>query len=158
VASGAIISLEAYAAAAARRKTERFANCFPRGIAFGDLDSFIEINHHFLVVEWKLGNQDVKQGQFMALNRLAKQPRTTVMIVWTDADGNPTHGQRLGSNTPKRALTFKQLYDAFTEWAEKADAEKAAAPSIADRLEEIAEIDAIRTKAMMILVAEMRRS
>ena len=60
---GAIQNPAAYLAAALRKGTERFDDCFPRGVTIGDLDGFVELGGHFLVLEFKLGDQEIPRGQ-----------------------------------------------------------------------------------------------
>lgn len=119
---GVLRSPERYAQAAVRRRTERFNPCFPRGITLGDIDSFVEINHHFLFIEWKSDDQRLLAGQAMALYRLSRQPKTSVWIIWTSADGFVTHGQRLGTHGRRVSTTEESVRQRITEWAELADA------------------------------------
>lgn len=53
-----------------------------------DIDGMLEKNGYFLFLEWKSGSEAIPLGQRIALERLAQQPRTTVIIV---------HGNREGS-------------------------------------------------------------
>jgi hypothetical protein len=122
VASGSIRNPEAYLKAALRRRTERFDDCFPRGITLGDIDSFVEINHRFLFLEWKVDAQQVPVGQWKALYRLAQQPCTSVWILWTTVDGFITHGQRIGTHVTRVAATEDDVKKRLKEWS--ADAEK----------------------------------
>lgn len=41
---------------------EHFAQCFPSRINFTDLDAFVELNGHFLLVEFKLAATDLNRG------------------------------------------------------------------------------------------------
>lgn len=119
---GGIRTPAAYLKAALRRRTERFDACFPRGIAFGDVDSFVEVGGHFLVIEWKLGDQVLPRGQGLALARLAKQPRTTVWVLWTDADGTITHGLDMAKPHRCRVATDEdRVGDAIRRWVAAAE-------------------------------------
>jgi hypothetical protein len=92
---GSIRNIEAYAEAALRRRTERFDECFPRGITLGDLDSFCEIDGRFLVIEWKVSGQIVPTGQLRAFRELAKVPLFTVVVLWTSKEGAIEFGQQV---------------------------------------------------------------
>lgn len=123
---GAIRNDANYLAAMRRRRTERFNDCFPRGITLGDVDSFCEINWHFLFIEWKPEGEDLNNGQHQALYRLSKQPNTTVYIVWTDFDGEIKTVQKLGHEVVPRRRGEEWLKQSFRAWAALADAAKPA--------------------------------
>ncbi len=126
MSKGAIRSIEKFAAAAVRRRTERFDHCFPRGITMGDIDSHVEINHHWLFIEYKLDNQEVSRGQWLDLYRLSQRPRMSVWIIWTTEDGFITHGQVLGRHDRRRTVTEEDVSQKIRDWV--ATAEKAPAP------------------------------
>lgn len=113
---GAIRNPEKYVDAAKRRRTERFNGCFPRGISLGDIDSFCEINNHFLFLEWKVGDQAISRGQWVALFRLSRQPNTSVWILWTTEDGFITHGQRLGTHSNRVPVNEETVRTKIAEW------------------------------------------
>ncbi len=46
-----------------RPKIEEFAECFPGKISMGDVDGLVEINGHFLLLEWKSVSKDLGYGQ-----------------------------------------------------------------------------------------------
>ena len=116
---GAIRSPEKYLEAAQRRRTERFNHCFPRGISFGDIDSFVELGGRFLIIEWKLLEQTISTGQGCALARLASQANFTVWVVWTTEDGEITHGRNMagGQRVP---LTEERVCEAIRKWVASA--------------------------------------
>lgn len=120
-AKGAIRNPEKLLKAALRRRTERFDSCFPRGISLGDIDSFVEVNNHFLFLEWKLGNQDIPTGQRIAFSRLASLPKVSLWVLWTDENGEITHGIRMGSGQPKRSVNEQQVADAIRQWVAVAE-------------------------------------
>lgn len=120
---GAIRNPDAYLAAALRRPTELLDECFPRGITFGDIDSMVEINRHFLFIEWKVGNQEIPTGQWVALHRLASQPRVTVWAVWTDENREVTHGLDLSRRSAQRGpITLDGLRAAIRAWVASSEA------------------------------------
>jgi hypothetical protein len=164
VTVGAIRSLENYAKAAARRRTERFNHCFPRGITMGDIDSHVEINHHWLFVEYKKDDQPIERGQWMDLSRLAARPRMSVWIIWTTEDGFITHGQRISTSATrewsprhKAVVTEDLIAQKIKEWV--TESEKAPRPTALeaalDRLLVIARIDAIRSQLMLDVITEI---
>jgi hypothetical protein len=118
-AFGAIRNPEKYLEAAQRRRTERFNACFPRGISFGDLDSFVELDNRFLVIEWKLGDQQLGTGQHKALSRLARVPVFTVFVIWTDKDGTITHAQDMSRpHSGRNRATEERVSERIKNWAD----------------------------------------
>lgn len=115
---GAIRNPEKLIKAALRRRTERFNHCFPRGISFGDIDSFVEVNGRFLVIEWKVDDQEISTGQRIALTRLAREPNVTVWVIWTDEEGAIAHGRDMGKTdrTRRGPITEEQVCDAIRRW------------------------------------------
>lgn len=156
VSYGAIRNKEKYAEAAARRRTERFNHCFPRNISLADIDSHVEINHHWLFIEWKTGDQEVSAGQMKDLRRLASRPRMSTWVVWTTEDGFITHAQRLPSGA-RRAVTEDQIAQAIRAWVE--EVERAPAPTqldiALDKLAVIARIDALRAQLMLDVIHDI---
>jgi len=67
---------------------------FPRGILPTDIDGEVEINGHFLRMEFKhesaLRNGRIPRGQMMALKALIKTKVFTVILVGTNDGGEPT--------------------------------------------------------------------
>ena len=60
-------------------------SCFDRGIRVGDIDGFVEVGGKFLFIEGKPPSGTLKRGQRLALERLAKIDKFTVIII----EGNP---------------------------------------------------------------------
>lgn len=58
---------------------------FERGIRLTDIDGFVEVGGHFLVIEGKSFSGTLPKGQRIALNRLASLDNFTVIVI----DGNP---------------------------------------------------------------------
>lgn len=56
----------------------------PRGASFGDMDGWAEINGHFLFVEFKSPGAPIPMGQKMALERLSRLPKCSVLVVFAD--------------------------------------------------------------------------
>lgn len=70
---------------------EHFAQCFPGRVGFTDLDAFVELNGHFLIVEFKQGANDLRRaadltdGQRRAFEALtASSDKITVIVVRCD--------------------------------------------------------------------------
>jgi len=118
---GAIRNPQAYIEAALRRRTDRFDCCFPRGITFGDIDSFVEINGRFLVAEYKLTGQEIPTGQLIAYRALAALPQFTVWAIWTDEEGRITHAQDFRGGPPV-ACDELDVQHEVRLWAAAADA------------------------------------
>ena len=70
---------------------ERFNEVLPGAEGFMDIDGMLEKNGYFLFLEWKSLLEEVPLGQRIALERLARQPRTTVIIVHGDRDGSEVY-------------------------------------------------------------------
>ncbi len=69
-----------------RPKIEVFAECFGRGINFGDLDMVVERNGHILFGEWKPPSGSIEIAQRILHERLAVLPRCTVLTIFGDAE------------------------------------------------------------------------
>ena len=70
---------------------EHFAQCFPGRIGFTDLDAFVELNGHCLIVEFKQGANDLRaaadltDGQRRAFEALtALSDKITVVVARCD--------------------------------------------------------------------------
>lgn len=120
---GAIRDPEEYKRAGMRKRTERFNSCFPRRISFSDVDSIVEINGFFLALEWKTGNDNLSAGQEQLLERLADQSKWSVLVIWTDAQGDITHVRDMYDGCGRVPIDETSLSRAFKRWAEKADAQ-----------------------------------
>jgi hypothetical protein len=65
---------------------EHFAQCFPDRVNFTDLDAFVELNGHVLIVEFKaasdIGGASLTQGQQRAFEQLTRlSDRVTVVVA-----------------------------------------------------------------------------
>lgn len=71
----------------ARPKIELFAECFPRRIAMGDMDGYVEIGGKFLILEWKNTGCDLLEGQRLAFDALRRIPDRmfTILCIAGDA-------------------------------------------------------------------------
>lgn len=90
--------------------------CFERNITIPDIDGFVEVNCHFLVLEGKTVGCKMPEGQKTALKRLSKLPEFTVIIF----KGNPpnldtvTEWQVLGNQ--KHKGNFQEFFNFIHEW------------------------------------------
>lgn len=64
-----------------RPKIEVFSDCFPGRINFGDVDAEVEINGHFLQLEWKPAKVEMATGQHIKFKRYTQQPGWAVIVV-----------------------------------------------------------------------------
>ena len=67
-----------------RPKIERFADCLPGRIAFGDVDGIVEIGGNLLVLEWK-ERKHLPRGQELLYTRWTAYGPATVILVVGDA-------------------------------------------------------------------------
>ena len=62
-----------------------FRGCFPRGCNFGDIDGIVEIDDHFLLLEWKRPGQDLPIAQRKTIERFTeKYYKSAAIIAWGD--------------------------------------------------------------------------
>lgn len=59
--------------------------CFPRGIRPSDVDGIVEINGHFLMLEWKPLNGFLTRGQLLMFQNItAGSPKGQVLVIYGD--------------------------------------------------------------------------
>jgi hypothetical protein len=59
--------------------------CFPRGIRPSDIDGCVEINGHFLMLEWKPRNGFLTRGQLLMFQGItAGTTRGQVVVIYGD--------------------------------------------------------------------------
>ena len=63
-----------------------FDECFPGLIGFSDLDSIVEIDGHFLLMEWKYGDSELPEGQWIMFRNMTLNERWTVVLVNGNAE------------------------------------------------------------------------
>ena len=97
-----------------------FNRCFQgTSIRIADLDGIVERNGYFLVIETKLPNQEIPDGQRYLLDTLSQLPNFTVLIVWGKPN-QPDHAAVWGSS-PIKAKTMDDLIEYVTQWFHKHD-------------------------------------
>lgn len=69
-----------------RPKIEIFSDCFPGKINFGDVDAEVEINGHFLQLEWKSYIGDIPVGQRIKYRHYTSRDGFNVIVVCGDAE------------------------------------------------------------------------
>jgi hypothetical protein len=69
-----------------RPKIEVFAECFPGRINFGDVDGVVEINGHFLYLEWKPAATSLSVGQRLLIERRTRDGVSTYLIIAGNAE------------------------------------------------------------------------
>lgn len=68
-----------------RPKIEIFAECFPDKIALGDIDATVEMNRHFLHLEFKRNANSIPRGQQIYLRNFTEQSeKNAALIVHAD--------------------------------------------------------------------------
>jgi phosphoribosyl-AMP cyclohydrolase len=102
-----------------RPKIEKFDDCFPGKIAFGDVDGFVEINHRFLYLEWKTA-KGIQQGQHIANLRRTERGESCVLVVVGDAETMDVkymgmYSRRVWSDW--KAATFDDVHQRISKWA-----------------------------------------
>ncbi len=102
---------------------EHFAQCFPRKIGFTDLDAFVELNGHFLIVEFKAKNADLTVGQRIAFERLtAVSANISIVVVRCDYRSSEVFGFKrifAGKSHDWRECDYDQLIGLVSAWAER---------------------------------------
>jgi hypothetical protein len=97
---------------------------FPRGILPTDIDGEVEINGHFLRMEFKhesaMRNGRIPKGQHSALKSLIFTRKFTILLVGTDDGGNPTCYEvwhHNGTITPLVDATAIDIREFCSRWA-----------------------------------------
>jgi hypothetical protein len=101
---------------------------FPRGILPTDIDGEVEINGHFLRMEFKhesaMRNGRIPKGQHTALKSLIKTGRFSVLLIGTNDGGEPTCFEvwhHNGKITALKDCTSADIYDLCSRWASFAE-------------------------------------
>ncbi len=105
--------------------------CFPRGILPTDIDGEVEINGHFLRMEFKhesaLRNGSLPKGQHMALRALIKTNAFTVVLIGTCDMGEPTCYEAWFENgkiSKLKDCDKDSLREFFSKWSKYAEGNK----------------------------------
>ena len=108
-----------------RAKIEIFAKCFPGRIAMSDVDATVEINGHFLFVEFKDGrSMDVPSGQRIYFERItAISPKIVAVIAHMDIEAMSCRAIKvikLGVTGAWEICTTETLIERMDAWAKRA--------------------------------------
>ena len=98
---------------------------FPRGIEPTDLDGCVELNRHFLTLEWKGVSADLTGGQAMAFTRRTERKSDTVFVIYGDAETTQASAMRRifnGRVGNRKAVTNDSLFLHCESWAKWAEA------------------------------------
>jgi len=101
-----------------RPKIEVFADCFPGLINFGDVDALVELNGHYLLLEWKPSPVELSTGQALVYERLPD--RFSAILVAGDAETmEVTHmaWARNGRIEPWVTSNLHELQYLIFQWA-----------------------------------------
>ena len=96
--------------------------CFPGRIAMTDVDGVVEINGHFLFIEWKRRG-DVPAGQRIMFERLTRHPEFTILVVLGDPATMVVERYdvfRGGRRRGWRACDLSELERHVRAWADRA--------------------------------------
>lgn len=106
-----------------RPKIEEFAECFPGKISMGDVDGLVEINGHFLLLEWKSVSKDLGYGQRKTYEQITASSPVVVMVV----TGNPEtmvvekysifRKGKQGGDIPASLDDVKARIKSWSDWA-----------------------------------------
>lgn len=103
--------------------SDLFDRAFPRGISPTDVDAMVEVNDHFLFLEFKKQGVDVPNGQRYALRLLSTRERVTVVIAENaEDDGFRVRSAVAGDWSTWSECTRAELHDRLVAWAARADA------------------------------------
>jgi len=89
-----------------------------------NVDMLYEINEHFLIGEWKGANEQISEGQKIALKALSKQPKIMVLIIYGMSNSQGTIVDKIykvQDNTLKLVGTgINELKALIQKWADYA--------------------------------------
>lgn len=102
-----------------------FFDCLPKNLSFQDIDGTVEVNGHFLFLEWKTGGPaPLKKGQRLYAERLTKlSDRITYIAVCGEARTmSVTHLMVIkgGRIYDWRESSLGNLRERIDRWAEAA--------------------------------------
>lgn len=106
-----------------RPKLEEFYDCLPGKIAFGDVDGIVEINDHYLLLEFKGDNIRLPKGQEIMYKRLTKGRPVTVWIINGDCETMHISEYYVFWNGEKRSpenITLEELKRRIIAWVQYA--------------------------------------
>ncbi len=108
-----------------RPKIEEFAECLPGRIAFSDVDAIVEVNDHFLWLEWKSYEGPLPTGQRIMFERMThgEEGRFSVLVIVGNAETMQVeasawvlHG-KVGARQPSDLEDVKERIRRWAQWA-----------------------------------------
>lgn len=110
--------------AACRPPIHFFHDCFPRKISMSDIDATVELNGHFLFLEWKSVDSDLPVGQAKYFRQLTRNPNITSIVVF--APGNPNAVEKImvvrgGDFNSWEDCSLEDLHRRVRKWASRVD-------------------------------------
>ena len=105
-----------------RPKIEEFASALPGKIAMTDIDATVEVNGHFLHLEWKFGGpRPLPTGQRLYAERLTKLSNKIIyLVICGNAETMVVSHVgiiRNGDDCKWEQCDFQGLYDRINRWA-----------------------------------------
>jgi len=100
-------------------RIEIFADCFPEKIAMSDIDGVVEINGHFLFMEWKGDGGKLSTGQHILLQRLTTlSDKVVAYVVYGDSQTMQVHKvtRYYRGNSKDYDMQLEQLMEQFRNW------------------------------------------
>jgi hypothetical protein len=92
-----------------------------------NIDMMMERKEKFLVGEWKREGEQLSMGQWILLQKLARQPQFIVLVITGDTDQEAvvTNIERITKNGTfkQEGSSMDELKDFVTRWYEWADVE-----------------------------------
>jgi hypothetical protein len=114
-----------------RPKIEYFAGCWPGKISMSDIDGIVEINGHYLVLEWKRhdAGEELPVGQRIMFERLSATGLFTVAVVKGNPETMDVRSIRFfwnGKQHQPEASCLADVQQKFERWAAWAKGVRAA--------------------------------
>jgi len=108
-----------------RPNIEYFYHALPRKITMSDIDATVEVNGHFLFMEWKSFKGALPVGQRIYFQRLTEMSdRVTVVIVHGDCENMKVdHIMRVhhGKFSDWEPCSLIDLFERVAAWAKRVD-------------------------------------
>jgi hypothetical protein len=100
---------------------DEVSNQLPGKMKVSDIDGFVEVNGHFLILETKTPGVPIPLGQKIAYERLQKTNLFTILYLWGEK-GIVEEMQVLypeGKTSPKRLATNKEFAKVVQWWVKQ---------------------------------------
>lgn len=93
---------------------------FPRGIQPTDLDGFVELNGHFLTLEWKGEGAELTDGQRFAFRRRTLNQTDAVLVLYGDSQRTQCTAMRVivnGFIGQRAPANNQRVFERCARWA-----------------------------------------